>query len=97
MHTKLIGHASALLFPAIQIRICRRGGALVRRALVRAGSHLCDAPGFHFVRAVNPHLLWYIWCIVGLVLLKRFFFALSYKLSLLFRYLGTCPQMAKKQ
>ena len=47
--------------------------------------------------AVNPNLLEHIWCIVGLVLLKRFFFALSYNLSLLFRYLGTRPQMAKKQ
>ncbi len=47
--------------------------------------------------AVDLILLRNIQCIVELVLLKRIFFALSYKLSLLFRYLGTCPQMAKKQ
>ncbi len=73
MHTKLIGHASALLFPAVQIRICRRGGALVRRALVRAGSHLCDAPGFHFVRAVNSHLLWYTCQATVDILLEKVF------------------------
>ena len=80
----------------IQIRICRRGGALVRRALVRDGSHLCDAPGFHFVRAVNPHLLRYTCRTAVDILLGKVFLKLSFlNFLLLFRYLGRRPKWRK--